>query len=464
MNRVYRLLRKSSQGGGGISTSTNNSFHISLNGVLQTPDKDDIIDLKVLSSVYLNGTSFTPDDKGKVDLGNLASRIVVNNGTYYPDADGQIDLGELGGDYVRKVDSLSDYLPEDERAVYNREDDNYYRTEWRQDDVATAYLGEDWRMPTREELEELSNLSFTYDSTTMMFTIVGTNGNRIILPAAGVRRDTEEYNFVGTSLGLWSSTLATEWGDDVVWGYWLDERAGYTQYDWFNTRYDAYAVLPVTETTAIGSIDLGLSVRWANALLSKDKTLNNSNPVFVQWGDTEHKDVASYYDYKFAIVDDYGFTEYTIDDGRDTLAMTAKWKKVECEGGEGGQAQTIEMNVEDLEGLETNSLNNIVVDGQAYIADDIYAKITSTDYRKVIQPAVIKGKNTRTLNLQTGWSVKQLGNFGKKDCFAVLSNVDLMAVAKETDTASLAAANYNAWLKIGVKDANGDVHFGEITD
>lgn len=37
-------------------------------------------------------------------------------------------------------------------------------------------------------------------------------------------------------------------------------------------------------------------------------------------------------------------------------------------------------------------------------------------------------------------------------------------MAKGADTASLAATNYNAWIRIGVKDANGDVHYGEITD
>lgn len=45
--------------------------------------------------------------------------------------------------------------------------------------------------------------------------------------------------------------------------------------------------------------------------------------------------------------------------------------------------QTIEVNA-DVEGLETNSLNNLVVDGKAYLADDIYVRITNTDYRKVI--------------------------------------------------------------------------------
>lgn len=146
--------------------------------------------------------------------------------------------------------------------------------------MATAFLGEDWRMPTANELEELANLPVSYDSTTMTFTITGNNGNSITLPAAGVRRDSPTYNFVGTALGIWSSTLGAEFGDDVVWGYWIDERTGYTLMDWFNVRYDAYAVLPVTTTTAVGSVDLGLSVRWASALLSKDKTLNNSNPIF----------------------------------------------------------------------------------------------------------------------------------------------------------------------------------------
>lgn len=60
--------------------------------------------------------------------------------------------------------------------------------------------------------------------------------------------------------------------------------------------------------------------------------------------------------------------------------------------------------------------------------------------------------------------MKQLGNFGKTDYIAILSNVDLQGVAKTTDTAALAATNYNAWLRVGITDANGDVHYGSVID
>ena len=76
------------------------------------------------------------------------------------------------------------------------------------DDVATVSWGTDWRMPTKEEWEEL------YRETTCIWTtqngvdgrlFTGCNGNSIFLPATGFRLDGE---LIGPSLGIyWSSSL-----------------------------------------------------------------------------------------------------------------------------------------------------------------------------------------------------------------------------------------------------------------
>ena len=85
-----------------------------------------------------------------------------------------------------------------------------------EDDVAHVKWGGHWRMPTKEELEELR------DSCTWVFTTrndvkgyvvsskkAGYTDRSIFLPYAGNRIDTNLYN-AGVEFGLWSSTINTD--------------------------------------------------------------------------------------------------------------------------------------------------------------------------------------------------------------------------------------------------------------
>lgn len=59
---------------------------------------------------------------------------------------------------------------------------------WTKADVATQYWGSSWRLPTKEELEELKNYcSWTWTNIQGIYgyRITGPNGNSIFLPAAG---------------------------------------------------------------------------------------------------------------------------------------------------------------------------------------------------------------------------------------------------------------------------------------
>ena len=79
------------------------------------------------------------------------------------------------------------------------------------DDAARAQWGEEWRMPSREEFEEL------FQETTWEWTCIngmdgrlltGPNGNSIFLPSTGFCLDGE---VICTGLGIyWSNTLQTE--------------------------------------------------------------------------------------------------------------------------------------------------------------------------------------------------------------------------------------------------------------
>ena len=77
------------------------------------------------------------------------------------------------------------------------------------DDVATANWGSGWRMPTREEFEEL------YNNTTCTWTqrngvngrlFTASNGNSLFMPAAGHRHRGSLY-LAGDSGFYWSSSL-----------------------------------------------------------------------------------------------------------------------------------------------------------------------------------------------------------------------------------------------------------------
>ena len=86
-----------------------------------------------------------------------------------------------------------------------------------EDDAATANWGSDWRMPTKEEWQEL------YDNTTMTWTtqngvngrlFTASNGNSLFLPAAGYRGNGSLY-CAGSYGDYWSSSLNTDYPYDA---------------------------------------------------------------------------------------------------------------------------------------------------------------------------------------------------------------------------------------------------------
>ena len=89
-----------------------------------------------------------------------------------------------------------------------------------EDDVATANWGEGWRMPTKEEWQEL------YNNTTVIWTtqngvngrlLTASNGNTLFLPAAGYRDDSS-LSGVGSYGYYWSSSLDTGY-PYLAWGF-----------------------------------------------------------------------------------------------------------------------------------------------------------------------------------------------------------------------------------------------------
>ena len=94
-----------------------------------------------------------------------------------------------------------------------------------EDDAATANWGGDWRMPTREEWNEL--LENTTNTWTTQNEVCGrlftaSNGASLFLPAAGYRWDVG-LDSTGDDSGYWSSSLYTDYpGDAWLFGFYSD--------------------------------------------------------------------------------------------------------------------------------------------------------------------------------------------------------------------------------------------------
>ncbi len=115
-----------------------------------------------------------------------------------------------------------------------------------EDDVAHVKWGGSWRMPTEDEIRELTdNCSWTWTSQNGVNGYVVTsnsNGNRIFLPAAGSRWGESVYDR-GSDGYYWSASL----GEDRGYGtYRFGFCSGDRNWGWGN-RDRGFSVRPVTE-------------------------------------------------------------------------------------------------------------------------------------------------------------------------------------------------------------------------
>ena len=96
------------------------------------------------------------------------------------------------------------------------------------DDAAAANWGNDWRMPTKQEMKELDDsckATWTTKNGVQGCLITGPNGNSIFLPAAGGRGDGNIYE--GGSCGFyWLSSVYTD-DTEFAWGFLIDADSFY---------------------------------------------------------------------------------------------------------------------------------------------------------------------------------------------------------------------------------------------
>ena len=111
-------------------------------------------------------------------------------------------------------------------------------------DAATANWGDGWRMPTKEELEELvdkCDWRWMSHGGHNGYKVTGPNGNSIFLPAAGWRFGTSLDDYAGDYGGYWSSTPDGSSSQNVYYMYFI---SGYLYKAW-GPRSDGRSVRPV---------------------------------------------------------------------------------------------------------------------------------------------------------------------------------------------------------------------------
>ena len=166
-----------------------------------------------------------------------------------------------------------------------------------EDDAATVYWQNDWRMPTKDEVDELfkkCKWEWTELNGVAGCKVTGPNGNHIFLPHMGCY-NSSGYDMKGVKGYYWTSSIDPENPQN---SYYLCTHADndYADYN-SQARTAGRSVRPVYQPNrdkveayrknmSVGRpVDLGLSVKWA------DMNVGASTPeeagCFFTWGDVE---------------------------------------------------------------------------------------------------------------------------------------------------------------------------------
>lgn len=116
-------------------------------------------------------------------------------------------------------------------------------------DAATVNLGKDWRMPTKDEVQELcEKCTFTYGEVDGVkgYYATGKNGNSIFLPRYGYKLI---YNYEKDQGYFW---IGTEVDSDCGYHLWLDEGKAY--WDRLSLKHIGLQIRPVYSPSSPGGI------------------------------------------------------------------------------------------------------------------------------------------------------------------------------------------------------------------
>ena len=144
--------------------------------------------------------------------------------------------------------------------------DHYDRFDWNwvsdsltillpEDDAATVNWGNDWRMPTKAEWEELKNhttVTWTTQNGVYGKLFTASNGNSLFLPAAGCRHGSG-LNNAGSRGYYWSSSLYTN--EQSAWYYSIGSSNNYLSYNYRDYGQSVRAVRDNQNNHPTGAIN-----------------------------------------------------------------------------------------------------------------------------------------------------------------------------------------------------------------
>lgn len=181
------------------------------------------------------------------------------------------------------------------------------------DDPATSW-GSGWRMPTKEQCEEL--LNNTTNKWTIQNNYMGIlftskkNGRTLFLPAAGYRINLDFNEKAGYRGHYWSSSLRTDYPDDAWNLVLLSDGCGMSN---IGDRAWGFSVRPVRQIAPNNNheyVDLGLPSGTLWATCNVGASTPEGYGDYFAWGETQPKNTYDYSTYKYCNGDYNRTTKY----------------------------------------------------------------------------------------------------------------------------------------------------------
>lgn len=194
-----------------------------------------------VNKVYFNAQTPGAATGEAVDLGLSVKWASCNVGATSPE--------DYGGYYAWGETEEKESYTKDTYAYYDAETGEY--TGMGDDiagtdhDVAHVKWGGNWRMPSKDEIQELvSDCTWTAATQNGVagYTVTGSNGNSIFLPLAGYRYGTNK-NSMGSYGRYWSSTANEYYTSSTYYAYFYSGGINIGS----SPRYYGQVVRPVAE-------------------------------------------------------------------------------------------------------------------------------------------------------------------------------------------------------------------------
>lgn len=158
---------------------------------------------------HATGSLYNFEDLEFIDLGLSVNWATFNIGTtkYSPQSPGEYFAW---GETVARREFVQNYYLEPKQGHYYEGKLSVLES---CDDAATVLWDKDWRLPTKEEFQELIDKckwEWTRSYSHWGYNVTGPNGNSIFLPAGGMMRRKTEYVNYESGLYYWTSSCKFE--------------------------------------------------------------------------------------------------------------------------------------------------------------------------------------------------------------------------------------------------------------